>query len=97
MESTKSSLHHHSLRTVILSSPFESIRKKEGEERKKAVNSVYDSCQLFKYLYLVGGPAGASNLVPWERRLPIIKPGSFIPARLGSTNLSTQYMYDSER
>lgn len=55
----------YSFRTVVLTSPLESIKKEEGGERKKAVISVCDSCQLFnKYMYLVGGPAGSSTLFP---------------------------------
>ena len=86
----------YSFRTVVLTSPLESIKKKEGGERKKAVISVCDSRQLFnKYMYLVGGPAGASTLFPGNKVLPMFKPRSFPQDRLGSTNLSTHY--DGER
>lgn len=55
----------YSFRTVVLTSPLESIKKKEGGERNKAMISVCDPRQLFdKYMYLVGGPAGASTLFP---------------------------------
>ena len=55
-------------RTVVSTSPLESIKKEGGGERKKAVISIYDSCQLFnKYMYMVGGPAGASTLFPGNK------------------------------
>lgn len=55
----------YSFRTVVLTSPLESIKKKEGGERNKAMISVCDPRQLFdKYMYQVGGPAGASTLFP---------------------------------
>lgn len=74
-------------RTVVSTSPLESIKKEGGGERKKAVISIYDSCRLVVQPGLQPCSLGT--------RLPMFKPRSFPPDRLGSTNLSTHY--DGER